>query len=814
LDTITCGVYWTIYEGLKVMNFNITTKIYFGFGAVLLLLIGVSYFGTSSLNSSSDTFVKYRTMARQTNADGRIQANMLMTRIFAKNFVISASSDNIDGVKERAQRTLEMIDEADLLTKHDSTRKLLVGDLKRDLNRYVEEFEKVTEWQAQRNELVVNRLNVLGPETERKLTEIMNSALSDGDTIAAYQAGVTLRNLLLGRLYANRFLIENDDASVDRAMSEFRQMGLSAEKLLSELENPERRELAEAVKVLQTEYMVAFTKVRRVIDSRNILIKYELDRIGPEVATFIERLKLSIKEEQDKLGPAAQAEITKAVSITTTIAIIAIIAGFVIAGAIGRAVSRPIRLLTTAAEAMAAGELNQVVDTDRNDEFGTLAKAFVAMRGAIDDKVNNLKLEIEERERAEGALSVAQSKLKKANEELEEKVALRTEELAEKEEQLRVALSNMTDGIFTLDSDLNFRMFNERYIELSGFPKELYVKGKSIDGILNHAAEAGYYGPGDTEQLVNKRRLELRSDDYVELETVTPEGRILVGHKSPLKDGGALVVFSDVTERVAAERKLQDAFHNISSSIKYASKIQKSILPSAQSLDAQFSDHFVYWEPRDVVGGDIYWSYRWGEGVLLILGDCTGHGVPGAFMTLISTGALDRAMADVPVGDVSQLVQRMHQNMRESLGQEDGNGGADDGLELGACFIAPGQSELKFVGARFDLFVVENNDVRLIRGGKKGIGYHEVTDKHSFDECIVESSPTTRFYMATDGAVDQINDMKKQRFGKKRFKNLLLEVQNMPMSEQGDAIRDAIIGHQGSAPRLDDIAVVGFSVGV
>ncbi len=795
------------------MSYNIATKIYFGFGAILILLTGVAYFGTSSLNESSDTFVTYRSLARQTNADGRVQANMLMTRIFAKNFVISASRDNIDGVKERAERTLKMIDQADALTSDNAARKLLVGDLKRDLARYVEEFDKVTGWQAKRDELVINQLNVLGPETERKLTEIMTSALDDGDTVAAYQAGVTLRNLLLGRLYANRFLIQNDDASVDRAMREFRDMELSVEKLLSELENPERRELAEIIKVLQSEYISAFIKVRRVINNRNIIIKFQLDRIGPEVANRIERLKLSIKNEQDELGPAAQAKISNAVSITTTISLIAIISGLVIAGAIGRAVSRPIGSLTNAAKAMASGDFNQTVDTERSDEFGTLAKAFVAMRGAIDDKVNNLTLEINERERAENELSIAQSDLRKANEDLEEKVALRTAELREKEEQLSVALSNMSDGIFTLDSDLNFRMFNQRYIELSGFPSELYAEGKSIDGVLNYAADAGYYGPGDTKQLVAKRRRDLLSDEYVEIESVSPEGRILVGHKSPLNDGGALLVFSDVTERKLAEQKLNDAFLSISSSIRYASKIQKSILPSAQTMGEQFDEHFVYWEPRDVVGGDVYWSHRWGDGILLILGDCTGHGVPGAFMTLISTGALDRAMADVSVGDVSMLVQRMHRYMRGSLGQDSGDGSADDGLELGACFIEAGKSRLTFVGARFDLFVVDNNDVKLIRGGNKGIGYHEVTEDHAFDEIIVNSSPTTRFYMATDGAVDQINDINKKRFGKKCFKKLLLDVQKMPMSEQGDAIQDAIVVHQGAAPRLDDIAVVGFTVG-
>ncbi|MBT6096270.1 MAG: hypothetical protein HOH04_15400, partial [Rhodospirillaceae bacterium] len=152
---------------------NMTTKIYAGFGGVLLLAVLVAVVGTYSLNEASGIFVKYRTLARQTNADGRIQANMLMTRIFAKNFVISATPENIDGVKERAARTLEMIEQSTRLTEDGAARKLLIEDLQNDLNSYVTQFDKVTEWQGERNVLVIDRLNVLGPKTEQALTQVM-----------------------------------------------------------------------------------------------------------------------------------------------------------------------------------------------------------------------------------------------------------------------------------------------------------------------------------------------------------------------------------------------------------------------------------------------------------------------------------------------------------------------------------------------------------------------------------------------------------------------------------------------------------------
>lgn len=803
------------------MQMNITTRVYVGFGIVLALALVAIGVGVYSLTKTSDVFVQYRTLARQTNADGRVQANMLMTRIFAKNFVIEANPENIEGVKARAESTLRMIDESRGLTSGSSARQLLISDLRDDLETYVSEFEKVTEWQARRDELVINHLNVLGPRTEQALTEIMTSALDDGDAIAAYEAGVTLRSLMLGRLYANRFLIQNDDASVDRAMREFRDMELNVERLLSELENPTRRQLAETVKELQDKYMEAFVAVRRVIGERNILIRHQLDRIGPEVADRIERLKLAIKDQQDTLGPQAQASIIQAEIITLVASAIAIVAGFLVAGIIGRGVARPVRALTDAAEAIAQGDFQQKVDTSRSDEIGTLARAFVSMREAIDEKVSSLRDEIAERTKAERAREAAQDELRRTNERLEEQVRERTAELARREDELRVALASMSDGLFTIDADLKFRMFNDQYVALTGLPDDLIQEGRALETILRLAAEQGFYGEGEPAELANSRLSALASTGFIQNEVRTKGGRILDLRKNDIPSGGAVVVVSDVTERKQAEEALSEAFSNISGSIKYASRIQHAVLPTVDFMNQQLGDHFVHWEPRDVVGGDIYWCRPWGDGLLLLLGDCTGHGVPGAFMTLISTGALERAMAETAPRDVSKVVSRMHGLIQAALGL-DGRGGAngsdsdsngsDDGLELGACYIEHDAKRLTFVGAHFDLYMVNDGAVEVVRGGRKGLGYREIPADQDYPASTIDVSVPTRFYMATDGMVDQIGPGMK-RFGKKRFSELLVSLQDRPVREQGQAIHDTLLAHQGDAPRLDDVAVIGFTLG-
>jgi len=119
---------------------------------------------------------------------------------------------------------------------------------------------------------------------------------------------------------------------------------------------------------------------------------------------------------------------------------------------------------------------------------------------------------------------------------------------------------------------------------------------------------------------------------------------------------GSFAMVTDIMERKLAEEKLKEAFNVISSSIDYASNIQRSLLPSEAFLAEGLAEHFVLWEPRDVVGGDLYWYRRCKGGFIIVLADCTGHGVPGAFMTMLATGALDRALRDYPDGDPALLL--------------------------------------------------------------------------------------------------------------------------------------------------------------
>jgi serine phosphatase RsbU (regulator of sigma subunit) len=256
---------------------------------------------------------------------------------------------------------------------------------------------------------------------------------------------------------------------------------------------------------------------------------------------------------------------------------------------------------------------------------------------------------------------------------------------------------------------------------------------------------------------------------------------------------------------------LEEASEVIASSIRYASRIQRSILPESSFIEATLSDRFILWEPRDVVSGDVYWMARWGDGLLIVLGDCTGHGVPGAFMTLIANSALERALLDVDPGAIGALISRMNQLIKTSLKQIDRVGESDDGMDLGMCYISADHSRVTFAGAGISLFsAMPGEDLAEIKGGKRGIGYRRVPFDQTYSETHVAVASGMPFYMTSDGLIDQIGGERHRAFGLARFLDLLNRHQDQPMADQKNLIITALSEYQGQEIRRDDVLVLGF----
>ena len=157
-------------------------------------------------------------------------------------------------------------------------------------------------------------------------------------------------------------------------------------------------------------------------------------------------------------------------------------------------------------------------------------------------------------------------------------------------------------------------------------------------------------------------------------------------------------------------------------------------------------------------------------------------------------------------------MQRLHQLVQTTLGQHGEGAEADDGMELGICFLGAEMETMIFVGARFELYLVEDGNVSVIKGTKSGIGYHGIPQNQQYEEHEIINLAGKSFYMSSDGLIDQVGGERKRMFGKKRFKELLLEVQDKSMAEQKQVINKALHDYQGDQNRRDDVSVIGFRI--
>lgn len=386
-------------------NIPVTLKIFGGFGIILLLLVVTGATGALNLSSGNDQFKRYRSIALQANQAGRVQANLLETRLAVKNFIINGSEDAIATVEKRAASTLDLAGRLGEMVDSDA-KKQTVTVASEEMQAYIQAFGEVTALQEQRNKLVLGSLDVLGPQIERDLTAVMKSAHDDDDATAAYYAGNVQRNLLLMRLYSGKFLISNKQADFERAIKESEEFTANYETLIASLQNPERRELAQEAEQLFVQYVSAFNDVRETILQRNAIIAGTLDTVGPKVASEMEQLKLGVKKEQDSLGPKTTAALETAVTVTIAIVTVSILLGSLAAWFIGMGISKPINSITVSMKSLAEGDKTaEIPDQNRKDEVGLMAAAVQVF------KENMIKAdELSDREAKEAETREARSR--------------------------------------------------------------------------------------------------------------------------------------------------------------------------------------------------------------------------------------------------------------------------------------------------------------------------------------------------------------------------------------------------------------------
>ncbi|MCP4350705.1 MAG: AAA family ATPase [Desulfobacterales bacterium] len=272
-------------------------------------------------------------------------------------------------------------------------------------------------------------------------------------------------------------------------------------------------------------------------------------------------------------------------------------------------------------------------------------------------------------------------------------------------------------------------------------------------------------------------------------------------------------LYNTLDQKVARRtHQLESANKKITKSIQYAEKIQSALLPDTDRVKSYLPRSFFLWMPRDIIGGDIFFTDSFGDSFIIAVIDCTGHGVPGAFMTMLASSALKRIVHDEGCHDPAEILKRLNSTVKTLLKQDTDHALSDDGLEAAVCFVKPGDRILTFAGAGLPLYCVRNNEITVLKGDSQNIGYKHSDINFSFNNHIVILGKGMTFYMSTDGYKDQLGGIRRRRFGINRFEELLKKNSRESFDRQRDLLIQALNEYKGEYTQTDDVAVAGFSL--
>ena len=269
-------------------------------------------------------------------------------------------------------------------------------------------------------------------------------------------------------------------------------------------------------------------------------------------------------------------------------------------------------------------------------------------------------------------------------------------------------------------------------------------------------------------------------------------------------------LFRSRTKELAQKNK------DITDSINYAKRIQDAILPPVKAIESRFYDCFVLFSPRDIVSGDFYWFADKGDKVFIAACDCTGHGVPGAFVSMIGNNLLNQIIIEKKIEEPGKILSILNRSVKAAFTKE-GEQVAQDGMDMVLCAMEIDEKTkhaktLQFAGANNPLLLVRDGEVIPHKTDRTPIGGSTEND-HEFTNHSIDLKEKDNVYIFSDGYPDQFGGPKGKKFMMKRYKEMLAENQGIGMLEQKDVYWKTIREWMGSEhEQVDDILVIGISV--
>lgn len=270
-----------------------------------------------------------------------------------------------------------------------------------------------------------------------------------------------------------------------------------------------------------------------------------------------------------------------------------------------------------------------------------------------------------------------------------------------------------------------------------------------------------------------------------------------------------------VTERTAEvvqkNKELDAKNQDITASIRYAKRIQVAILPPDDFVKNTLPNTFILFKPKDIVSGDFYWMEQLRNHVLFAAVDCTGHGVPGAFMSIVGHNLLDRIISEQQLTEPAKILDELNKGLSYTLRQTDlEDNTVRDGMDITLCSFNTETAELQFAAAYNPLWLASNGELTEYKANKFPIGNSKSGEPHYFTNNSIQLKKGDTIYIFSDGYCDQFGGPDGKKFKASNFKKLLLSIQQLGMAEQKEAINAAIENWRGRQEQVDDILVIGM----
>ncbi len=259
----------------------------------------------------------------------------------------------------------------------------------------------------------------------------------------------------------------------------------------------------------------------------------------------------------------------------------------------------------------------------------------------------------------------------------------------------------------------------------------------------------------------------------------------------------------------SSNRRLEMKNRNLTDSLKYAKRIQEALLPSEGYFRKHFQESFIFFKPKDIVSGDFYWIGEKGDNVFVVAADCTGHGVPGALMSMIGIEIIGKAINENNIETPSEILGVLSKGLEKTFSSEKNIGTIiRDGMDIGLCRIDKAAMKMTYAGSFFPLYMIRDNSLTEIRGDKIIIGM--TPEGAAYTDHEIDIMVNDIFYVFSDGYVDQFGGSENKKFMYRRFRYLLTRIHGFSVGDQKSILEEEFYDWMGTNVQVDDILVIGF----